>query len=373
MKFPITFSYYIGKKFLYGMLTAFGVVLMVGALADFVELIRRTSDKTHIPFSAIMEMAVMKLPAMGETIIPYAVLIGSMMALTRLTKTHELIIARAAGISIWQILQPAAIVSLGIGIFVVGIYNPVSSVMITRYDQLEDKYISGRSSQLAVSGTGLWIRQIDKTGAMMNDKKVGEYIIHADRLNQHDMILADVTIFTYDANKQFIGRIDAKKAKLLKGEWDIRRGIVSAPNHIPSAFDNYRLPTELSVSQIQDSFADPSTLSFWELPAFIDTLQKAGFSALRHRVHWHAILASPLLYFGMVLIAAVFSLRLHRKGKISLLLASGAGIGFVVNFMKEIFYAFGYAGTLPVALAAWSPPIIVLLAGTALLLHLEDG
>ncbi len=373
MRFPLTLSFYIGKRFLYAMLTAFGIVLMVGALADFVELIRRTSDKTHIPFSAVLEMAFMKLPAMGETIIPYAVLIGSMMALTRLTKSHELIVARAAGISVWQILQPAAIVSLGIGVFVIGIYNPISAAMISRYDQLEDKYISGRSSQLAVSGTGLWIRQIDKTGAIMNDKKVGEYIIHADRLVQKDMTLSGVIIFTYDTNKQFIGRIDAKKAKLTKGKWDIRNGLVSAPNHIPSAFTQYYLPTELNITQIQDSFADPSTLSFWQLNGFIDTLQKAGFSALRHRVHWHAILASPLLYFGMVLIAAVFSLRLHRKGSVSVLLASGAGIGFIVNFMKEIFYAFGYAGTLPVELAAWSPPMIVLLAGTALLLHLEDG
>lgn len=373
MKFPLTLGTYIGNRFLQAILTAFGVILLVAGLADLVELIRRTSDKTHIPFSAVMEMAVMKLPAMGETIIPYAMLIGSMMALTRLTKTHELIVARAAGVSVWQIIQPAAILSLAIGIFVVTIYNPVAAVMISRYDQLQDKYISGRSSQLAVAGSGLWIRQIDNTDAVMNGKKVGEYIIHAARLRQKDMTLLDVIIFTYSKQKEFIGRIDARRATLRNGEWVVTKGVVSAPNHIPSAFETYRLPTELNITQIQDSFADPNTLSFWELHGFIETLQKAGFSALRHRVHWHAILASPLLYFGMVLIAAVFSLRLHRKGKISLLLASGVAIGFTVNFMKEIFYAFGFAGTLPVALAAWSPPIIVLLAGTALLLHLEDG
>lgn len=373
MRFPLTLSMYIGKKFLISIGIAFGAVLFIAALADFVEIIRRTAEKTHIPFGIVLEMAVMKLPSMGEQIFPYAMLIGSMMALTRLTKSHELIVARAAGVSVWQILQPAVILSFSLGVFVIMLYNPIASSMIARFDTLESRYIEGRSSQLAVSGSGLWIRQIEHNGSVMNNTPIGEYIIHAERVVQKDMGLQDVVIFTYDRAGKFIGRVDAARAQLTSKMWRLENAILSAPEQLPMTHAIYQLPTELSIAQIQDSFADPDTLSFWQLTSFIDTLENAGFSALRHRVHWHAILATPLLFFGMVLIAAVFSLRLHRKGNVALLLTSGALIGFTVNFMKEIFYAFGYAGTLPVALAAWSPPIIVLLAGTALLLHLEDG
>lgn len=373
MRFPLTLSIYIGKKFLSSIFIAFSVVLLISALADFIEIVRRTTEKTHIPFHIVMEMAVLKLPAMGEKIAPYAMLIGSMMALTRLNKSHELIIARAAGISVWQILQPAAILSFAIGIFVVTLYNPIASTMISRFDMLEGRYIEGRASQLAVSGSGLWIRQIEHNSTQMNNIPIQEYIIHAERVIQKDMGLRDVVIFAYDHQGKFIGRVDAARAQLTPQAWQLENAIISIPNQIPTAYATYQLPTELSIAQIQDSFADPETLSFWQLTGFIDTLEKAGFSGLRHRVHWHATLATPLLYFSMVLIAAVFSLRLYRRGNISLLLASGALIGFTVNFMKEIFYAFGYAGTLPVTLAAWSPPIIVLLAGTAMLLHLEDG
>lgn len=373
MRFPITLSMYIGKKFLASIGIAFGAVLFIAALADFVEIVRRTAEKTHIPLHIVMEMAFMKLPAMGERIFPYAMLIGSMMALTRLTKSHELIVARAAGVSVWQILQPAAIVSLGMGVLVIVLYNPIASSMIARFDVLEGRYIEGRSSQLAVSGSGLWIRQIEHNGSEMNAIPIGEYIIHAERVAQRDMGLRDVVIFAYDRAGKFIGRVDASRARLTSRQWLLEKAVVSVPEQVSSEYERYALPTELSIAQIQDSFADPDTLSFWQLTGFIDTLEKAGFSALRHRVHWHAMLATPLLFFAMVLIAAVFSLRLHRRGNVTMLLTSGALIGFVVNFMKEIFYAFGYAGTLPVALAAWSPPIIVLLAGTALLLHLEDG
>ena len=114
-------------------------------------------------------------------------------------------------------------------------------------------------------------------------------------------------------------------------------------------------------------------MSFWELPAFIDTLETAGFSALRHRLHWHSLLAAPLLLFAMVLLAASFSLRLTRKGGIGLLMAGGVGAGFILYFLTDVSLALGMSGGIPVILAAWAPALTSTLLGLATLLHLEDG
>src|SRR3546814_12939731 len=64
--------------------------------------------------------------------------------------------------------------------------------------------------------------------------------------------------------------------------------------------ESYRLETSLTMEQIRESFASPETLSFWSLPRFIETLEAAGFSAVRHQLHWHTILATPLLLCSMV-------------------------------------------------------------------------
>ncbi|MBY0354201.1 MAG: LptF/LptG family permease, partial [Rickettsiales bacterium] len=109
------------------------------------------------------------------------------------------------------------------------------------------------------------------------------------------------------------------------------------------------------------------------LTGFIHTLEKAGFSALRHKLRWHTILATPLLLAAMVLVAAVFSLRLHRRGKIGLMVIGGILAGFMTNFLNSLFHAFGMSGGLPVILAAWATPMLVLMIGVMLLLHLEDG
>jgi len=114
-------------------------------------------------------------------------------------------------------------------------------------------------------------------------------------------------------------------------------------------------------------------MSFWHLPSFINMLEQAGFSAIRHKLYWNSLLAQPFLLGGSVLIAALFSLRPPRRGKTGLLVVGGVLAGFLLHFFTDIVMALGSAGTLPVWLAAWAPALVVTLIGSAMLLHLEDG
>ncbi|MEJ0044595.1 MAG: LptF/LptG family permease [Rhizomicrobium sp.] len=66
--------------------------------------------------------------------------------------------------------------------------------------------------------------------------------------------------------------------------------------------------------QIQESFAPPYTLSFWQLPSFIHAAQSAGFSAVRYELYFYTLLAMPALFAAMVFMAASFSVRLGRSG-----------------------------------------------------------
>ena len=114
-------------------------------------------------------------------------------------------------------------------------------------------------------------------------------------------------------------------------------------------------------------------MSFWALPGFIDTLEQAGFSALRHRLHWHALLAAPLLMCAMVLIAATFTLRHTRRGGTVFVIVGGVLTGFVLYFFSDVVFALGLSDSIPVALAAWTPSGVSTLLGLAMLFHLEDG
>jgi len=364
MRLSPTLSLYIGRQFLVGIGLVFLVMVLLTLSFDLLELLRRASTRESVSFGIVFEMALLKLPTLSLKLLPFAVLFGGMITLTRMTRNNELVVARAAGISVWQFLMPGLFLSAVLGILVITLFNPIASALVARYEQLEAKYFHGRTSLLAMSGSGLWLRQADATG---------QSVVHALRVSQQGTDLADVIIFLYAGTDKFIGRIDAREAKLRDGYWELNKALLTGPNQPAQFHEHYRVKTSLTLDQIQDSFASPETLSFWALPGFIQTLEAAGFSAVRHRLHWHAVLSVPLLLVAMELIAATFSLRLTRRGGTGLLLAGGVLAGFLLWFLSDLVFALGMAGTIPVIMAAWTPAGVSVLLGATTLLHLEDG
>lgn len=368
MRLHLTLSRYIGWQFFIAIALAYIGMASLVSLIDFVELLRRSADKEHVPFGILIKMMILKTPYLGLRLVPFAVLIGSMFALMKLTRSNELVVARAAGVSVWQFLLSPLMLVFVIGILFVTVFNPIAAAMLSKYEQMEGKYFTGRPSLLAVSSSGLWLRQMEK-----NNTLIHEYIIHAERVSQKDMQLSKVIVFIFGENSRFLGRFDAASAKLEKGYWDLRDVTYSRIGQPPEVTPSYTLTTDLTISQIQDSFASPMTLSFWQIPPFISILENAGFSAIRHKVYWHSLLASPLLLCAMVLVAATFSLRMPRRGGLAILIAIGVLTGFFVHFISDLVLALGQSGGLPVLLAAWSPGVVGIMAGIGLLLHFEDG
>lgn len=374
MRLPLTLSFYIGRHFLTAILaTLLGVMVIIG-LIELLEMIRRAgSAPVSVPFRIVLELVLLKLPTSAEKIYPFVFMIGAMVALGRLSRNSELVVTRAAGVSVWQFLMPGIVVALALGILFATIVNPIAALTISRFDRLEGKYISGKASLMSILPSGLWLRQVGEKNITIGGVAADEYVIHATRMVQKTLELEEVTVFLYDAEHRFVGRIDAPQATLAPGHWNIESATFSAPTSLPYDVPLYEMPTQLTLSQIQDSFSAPETFSIWQLPAFIAVLEKAGFSALQHKLHLYSLMALPALLAGMVMLAAVFSLRQPRRGRTGMLVVIGVVAGFFVYFMTNIIYAFGVSGSLPVMLAAWAPTLILLMGGGAALLHLEDG
>ncbi|MHA1597360.1 MAG: LPS export ABC transporter permease LptG [Alphaproteobacteria bacterium] len=366
MRLSTTMSLYIGKQFMFSFLAIFSGLLVLILLIDSIELLRRASSKPDVGISMVLEMAALKLPHMGQQIFPFAVLFGSMTVFWRLTRTHELVVSRAAGVSAWQFLLPVLVLAFTLGIIKVAVLNPLSSATLTRYERLDGAAFKGQANFLALSGSGLWLRQSNGTD---------QSVIHATSVLQQDkdVTLSGVTVFMYEGADKFIKRIDADSAELEDGFWHMRSVWLHVPDQ-PSRFDKeFWLETDLTLGSIQDNFAPPETMSFWDLPGFIDTLDAAGFSALRHRLHLHSLLASPLLMCAMVLIAATFTLRHSRRGGTIYVVSGGVLTGFLLYFFSDVVFALGLSDSIPVILAAWTPSGVTTLLGLAMLLHLEDG
>ena len=340
------------------------VLMVLVFIVEFVELNRRAANRDAATFGVVVEMALLRLPFMAHKILPFAVLFGGMLSFARLTRSNELVVTRASGVSVWQFLLPALSVTITVGVLVVTVINPLSSAMVYRFEQVEAKFLRGKPSLLAVSPSGLWLRE-----GVGNEK----IVIHALGVSRDNVELRDVIIFIYEGDDRFVERIDADTAQLAEGHWQLVNALVSQPNVPTKHFPQYRLKTELTVNSIHESFAAPESISFSSLPSFIEDLEKAGFSAIRHRLHFNAILSGPLLMCAMVLIAATFSLRFTRQGKTGFYVVGGLLAGFLLYFLSDVVFALGLSGSIPVVMAAWTPAVVSTFLGLAMLLHLEDG
>jgi len=359
-----TISRYIGLQFLVGVGMVFGVVLSLVFVFDVTELMRQTSSNEQAGFGLLASMSLLKLPSLTEKAAPFAILFGAMWSFLKLTRSNELVVVRASGVSVWQFMAPPVGLAFSLGLLATMILNPLSATMLARHDDLAARNFSGKSSLLAMSDSGLWLRQVDSTG---------QSVIHALRSEKQGIILSDVIIFLYEGSDAFSARIDAARATLKDGAWHLEKAWATGPDRQAIFHDSYTLPTSLTPQQIQESFASPATLSFWDLPAFIDMLETSGFTAVRHRLHLHTLLASPALFMAMVLIAATFSLRHARGGGIGMMILGGVLVGFALFFVSDVTVALGTSGGLPVILAAWAPAAVSLLLGLASLFYLEDG
>lgn len=359
-----TLFVYIAKHAFLGIAIALFALSLIAVLVDLIELLRRSGSRPDATFAVVFKMAWLHLPFFMQKLLPFAVLFGAMFSFQRLTRSHELVAARAIGVSVWQFLTPALAVSLAIGTLVVTVLNPIGSVLVGKYENMERVYFSNRAALVAVSPGGLWLRQ-------QNDH--GELLLHARHMTRSPPKLLNVTVFIFDDQNRFTARSDAQSATLEPGYWKILEPIQTQTDGSNRQMDVMKIPTNLTPNRIQDSFEAPETTSFWDLPDFIASLEAVGFSAREHRLYWHRLVTLPMLLAAMLLIGAAFSLRLVRRGGTGVLVIGGLITGFGFYILSDVIFALGLSGRLPPAMAAWTPAGVAILLGVTTLLHLEDG
>ena len=133
------------------------------------------------------------------------------------------------------------------------------------------------------------------------------------------------------------------------------------------------VPTTRTTDRIRDTLGTADGISVYDLPATIRDLDEAGFSTKRYEVWYQAELARPLFLVAMVLVGAAFTMRHARFGGTGLAVLTAVLLGFGLHFIRNFAQVLGENGQIPVALAAWAPPVAAILLTMCLLLHAEDG
>ena len=185
MSWSWTLYRYLALQFFLGVTLVYAAFLVLAFSIDTVDLLNRTAGH-NVSTAVIIGMAVLQLPDLGQKMMPFAILLGGVFTFVRLSRSHELVAARAAGVSAWDFMLPPLVVAIVIGVAAVTLFTPLSARMFGEFAGLEARYIKGQASQLSVSQNGLWLRQGDEKQ---------QSVIHALRVAEQGQHLEDMVVF----------------------------------------------------------------------------------------------------------------------------------------------------------------------------------
>ncbi len=366
----ILFRYIFGRV-IFVFLFAFAAILFLIMLMDTVELLRRASGIDGVT-GVVVAMAALHAPSISLKAVPFVMLLSGMWAYMQLARSSELVAARAAGHTYWSAARAGMAAAIVIGLVATMVYGPLASAALNTYDRLEARYLGGSGSLFSVTSEGLWLRE--------SRDDDGQTVIHAAKTNAEGTELQDTTFLLFGQGDALLERVDAGRALLRDGEWELHDivthrieygGNASSPE--PDRQPKGSIATKLTAIEIQNSFAAPESISFWRLPAAIEGMEKAGFSARRHRSYLHSLIALPLFLAGMTLIAAAFAIRPPRSARFGWIALVCALTGFALYFLSDVSMALGASGAAPPELGAWAPVAAAGLFGIALSLYFGEA
>ncbi|MCY1315859.1 LPS export ABC transporter permease LptG [compost metagenome] len=330
-------------------------------IIDFSEQASRLANLPHYSITGALLMTALRIPLILQQTIPFVALFSAMAALISLNRRYELVVTRAAGISVWQFLRPFVLGAFLFGVLAVVALNPLAAWGTKRGEALLAEWGASRSSD---SGSIPWLRQI-YNGT--------DTIIGARSVQDNGTTLLNVTVIHFDPQGTIILRQDATSAKLEDGYWLLNEVTETRNGQLPRRLKTAQLSTNLKAEFVQERLAKADSIQFFDLPAKIEVARSFGFSTNGMETQFHSMLSLPLLLVAMTLIAACVSLKFSRFNQSSSVILGGILSGFVLYVVTVLVKAFGSSGIVPPFVAAWLPVVVAMALGSTILLNQEDG
>lgn len=338
-------------------------ILALIFLVTFTELASRMEGITGFTLSTTLGISALRTPLIMLQTVPFVALFAAMATLVSLNRKYELVIARSAGISAWQFLLPVCAGAFIFGLLSISILNPLAAYGFSRAEELETQVRTGQSV-FTPAAQPPWLRQRSADG---------DTIIGAREVAGRGLELIDPVFFELDQNGELIERKDAERAVLHRGYWELSKvQRFRGGERLPSV-ETMRVATNLTPEFVQERLARPETIPVFQLPGKIEAAHSYGLNANPFAMQLHSLLALPLLMVAMTLIAATVSMRFARMGQSATMILGGIVAGFLLYVVSVLVRAFGNAGLMPPAVAAWFPVVLAMFFGVTFLLYKEDG
>jgi LPS export ABC transporter permease LptG len=306
--------------------------------------------------STVMQLLAYRTPQFVYFVIPIAALLSVLVTFGLLSRTSELTVMKACGVSLYRIALPVVLLSLLFSAALFALDQEILARANRRANALDDQ-IRGRPPKTFNPLNRRWV--IARDGS----------IYHYGYFDAQRDTLTALSVYRLTPGAWRLASETYASTAEYHGGWTAIRGWTqdftqgTARWH---AFVRQQLPLETpAYFKTEDTEMELMTVA--QLRRAVKELSAAGANVVAQRVDLHRKLAFPFVTLVMTLLAVPFGVTTGRRGALY-----GIGLGIMLAlsywFIMSVFVAIGKAGLLPPALAAWTPNIIVSACAIYLLL-----
>lgn len=343
-------------------LAATGVVLLAFlALFGFFDLLSELENigRGSYRLKHAFIFVLLRIPGRAYEVMPIAVLIGCLYALTQLARGSELSVMRTAGVSTLRLLGSL----LRTGLVFVALTLVLGEFVSPPLERAAQKWRLRTADATAPQElrTGTWVRD-------------GNLIVNARRVSP-DAGMEEVRLYEFDAAHRILSISEAKTGRYSRDSgWvlaGVRQTVFEAERTQVVEHAELQWKSSLTPDMISTVMITPDNMSIRNLYRYIDHLESNKQATTRYEVAMWKKLFYPLTVLVMIGLALPFSYGSVRAGGVSMRLLAGVFIGLGFHLVNSLLSKLGVLHSWPAVATAAAPAAMFLLVAIAMVFVVE--
>lgn len=345
----------------------FGLAMLIVTVLMLSDILFTLADwliVKRVAGSVILRLVGYRLPALYVQAVPIAVLVGSMLALYRLSRDSELVIMAASGLSLERLAAPIIAFSLLLSATSFALNESV----VPRANHAAENIIRRLVFQDVSPEIreGVFFRGQDNT------------VFYIRRFDRTHLLMEDVMVFRMGADP-FPEMITASVARYGQGLWHLENGISRELDRDGFVINEARFASlDLKVDEdVERFFGNQKTtqeMSRAELRNNIRLFGRSGVDIRPFLVDYHLKLAMPFSNFFFAALGVPLALWVLRRPRSAHVVGTGGAFALVLTYyvLTPLCRSLGINGLLQPVAAAWLPSLTFALLGLFLFTRLEQ-
>ncbi|MCP0914104.1 MULTISPECIES: LPS export ABC transporter permease LptG [Legionella] len=332
------------------------ITLMLAGLQVFILFVNQLDDLGKVNYG-IVEAAVfilLQMPYQVYLFFPMASLLGSLIGLGILANHRELVVMRAAGMSVWQV----TVAVLKAALITIVLVTLLGETLVPKLAALAaDKKLQAMSEgQATRTAKGIWLRN-------QND------FISIGSVSK-DNTLHDVSQFRFDDTHHMQLARKIEKVVYQNGAWiasNVAESIIGGDNTKASQYQEMNWDVPLNPKILQISGNEPDEMTLPELNRYLRVQKKNHQTALNYQLAYWQRLLQPFTTVVMMVLAIPFIFGPLRSSTMGSKLLAGAVMGFGFHIVNRIFGPISQVFQWPAEIAAFAPTFLFAFLGMYLM------